>query len=340
MGQIKIVRTSDRQIFKSCRQKWDFGSKVRMNYEPLQGLKVFEVGTSIHAGMEAGYDPRIYKLLSWSERSALMVAAYVESTKQQMADALLAANEETTPEHLKEDYDERLELGIGMLENYANHYKDNDFYEVLYVEIEFEVEIPGLPGYVYQGRIDAIVRDKNGRIWIVDHKTRGQFGDTEWADMDEQSGSYCWAIQEMLGIKVHGVVFNELLKAAPKPPQVLQSGNLSKNKQWRGTRDYFIKCLAENGQGLSGYEDFIDYLGSRPNPYFRRIQVHRSQRELQLLGERIQLEALDMYDPNVRIYPAPGMFNCMGCSYRVPCLAKMDGSDYQHILDSNFKKRT
>jgi len=335
---MQIVRTSDRQMFKSCRRKWDLGSKIRQNLEPIRSPAAFEFGTAIHAGLEAYYDPRSWSTFSWSDRRQFALDGF----RRELAEQLNARREPDTGAISLEDemdFQERTLLGEGMLKHYCEYWQDKDTFTPLKTEIEFEVPVPGLQDTVYQGRIDALVEDQHGGYWIVDHKTRGQFGGTDHYELDEQSGSYCWALQEMLGLKIEGVIFNELLKSVPKKPELLVRGGLSKNRSQRTTYELYLQALKDNNIAPHDYLDFLEFLREKGNPFFRRIQVHRSQTELKNLGEQIRQEALDMFDPNLRIYPAPGMFNCMGCSYRLPCLAINDGSDVQWIIEANFKKR-
>ncbi len=47
-----------------------------------------------------------------------------------------------------------------------------------------------------------------------------------------------------------------------------------------------------------------------------------------------------MLDPNLRIYPNPNRFTCMQCAFRSPCIAKNDGSDYEFLLNADFRQRT
>jgi hypothetical protein len=195
----------------------------------------------------------------------------------------------------------------------------------------------------YQGRIDLLVEDKDGRYWIVDHKTAAQFGNNDWLDLDEQGGSYCWALSTMLNIPIAGVIYNKLLKAYPEPPAELkrpQGGrNYSVNKQQRTTYDVYLKCLKENNEPIAPYMEYLEYLKGEGNPFFQRVPVRRTQTEQKNLQHQIGLEAIDMLNDPV-IYPNAGMFNCMGCWFKTPCLAMNDGSDYQYILNSLYKKRS
>jgi len=371
-----IIRTSDRGIFKDCRQRWDFTSKIRQDYEPKGGQIHFNFGTSIHAGLETRYNPLIT-----SNNEELAIAAFLGSEQGFMKAEAKLYIDEILPQEKIDEFNERRELGVGMLKHYFQWCKDtDDILRVVKVEIEFEVPIPATPKLletlranptlfaagvdelhgavpgkdwflhcwcddcglshpvVYQGRVDMIVEDKHGRYWIWDHKTAGQFGSTEYFDLDDQCGSYIWALQRMLGLPIMGVVYNRLLKAVPHPPEVLKNGSLSKNKQQRTTYDLYIKAMELHAQPYAPYAEFLEFLKAKPNQFFQRVEVHRAAVEIPIIERRILMEAIDMLD-DPKIYPNPGMFTCMGCAFKTPCLATQDGSDVEFILRTNYQKR-
>lgn len=342
-----IIRTSDRLTFKKCRLQWDLGSKIRQNWEPNKIDNNLTFGTGVHGGMEALYDP-----MAWPYPGP-------QGVRIALAHAgLLRAYPPTGDDN----YAEYVELGKGMLNHYVEWAADWDAtITPVYTEIEFEVPIPaspvvaptsrfgvsvdgqllcdGMPVF-YQGRLDLIVQDQYGKYWIVDWKTTGRIeGSHEWLEMDEQISSYCWAIQMMLGIPIEGFVYVELLKDMPKQPKVLKNGTLSVDKSQNTTLRLYLDKLAEMGYAdLSPYEDMLQVLRAQGNKFFRRTEVHRTQRELEILGRRIALEAVDILnDPS--IYPTPGKFNCGRCDFKAPCLAMADGSDATWMLNDGYHKR-
>lgn len=356
-----IIRTSDRGTFRNCRQQWDWSSKIRQNLEPSQRYAPFEDGSTWHAGMETYYNPVTWHLLDnpataiavqQSSREVL-VATHEASIKE--AGKLMGVDE--LPLERLEEYDERLTMLKGMLEHYFVWAPTVDDFKPVKIEIEFEVpiyiyndgfnteeqyHIDGNP-VVYQGRLDGIVEDPQGRYWILEHKTAGQFGNTEWLELDAQCGSYAWAIQKQLGVKIAGIIYSQALKKAPAVPKPLVSrreGRLfSVNKQQRTTYDLYTAELTKHGEDLSKYSEYLNYLRDKGNPFFRRIEIHRNAASLDYMGNTIFMEAREMLnDP--AIYPSPGMFNCNFCRFREPCISKQNGYDYEFILDELFIVRS
>lgn len=361
-----IIRTSDRGTFKRCRQLWDFSSKIRQNLEPLRVDSNLTFGTAIHRGLEVYYEPVTWDKVPAATLKQLAVKAFLDEWEKYRPDPTDADDEEISAfVHLQE-------LGEKMLDGYVNWSQATDEFKPVHVEVEFEVPIkvpfepePKLPypltyndrtyelhrmniegdklpkPVVYQGRLDMIVEDEDGGYWIVDHKTTAAFNDSilDYLSLDPQCGSYAWAIQQQLGIKIEGVIYNQLLKTAPEKPKTLKSGEFSTDKRQNTTLALYKEACVERGRMPSNKEvEFMVWLEENKKPYFKRWVVRRSQPELELIGQEILLEALDMVGTPV-IYRNPTQFNCVRCPFRVPCLSKWEGSDYDFILDSNYKVR-
>lgn len=370
LGPLPIIRTSDRNQWRRCRVAWNFSSKLRGNLEYSPGIEPLDFGSAIHEGMEVLYDPKRWtanpeiKEVQYLEAIAAFRKWMFAWKKRMVATGFWEAQ--------KERYEELMELGEGMLWHYIEWAKPHDTnWKPLYTEIEFEVPIPvpsehytrvnahpmfrtlhlegqeeytdsvylhtlygskWVPVY-YQGRIDLIVEDlTTHKYWIVDHKTAAQFGNTEWLDLDTQGGSYVWAIKQMLGIDVDGVIYNQLRKKAPEPPAQLKNGSLSKNKSQNTTVIMFRKELERLGLSSTPYEEFLSTFEGQE--YFRRPEILRSQDELRQIAEDILTEAMDMLgDPS--IYPNPGMFTCGSCQFKQPCMMRQDGSDYEWYISNS-----
>lgn len=353
-----IIRTSDRLQWKRCRRSHHFSSIMHQNLVPNRTAKPLEFGTDWHEAMASLYDPDTWALV----RDSKTRGPILESVRQVFVNANFGhrANHADPDsgyidQEVRDDYDERQTLGLLMLDGYFDWSIDVDEFTPVHVEVDFEVPIltpEGTEMYcdchdwpvVYQGRLDGIVQDAFGWYWILEHKTAGQFGDTEHLQLDEQTGSYAWAIQRMLGIRVQGVIYNEAVKKVAHPPQELmrprEGRNFSVNKQADTTYELALRTLTKAGEDLELYDDFLGYLKLQGNKFFRRTQVHRNIHELKDQGLRIYYEAKEMISPDTVPYPNPSRFNCMMCSFRQPCIAMNDGSDYQFLIEEDYRIRT
>lgn len=346
-GPKHVIRTSDRGMFKSCRQKWDFGSFSRGRWRPLVTPRPLEFGTALHGAWDTYYDPDMWHVPR-AQMLPLVQSRFLEICKEQKAQYLELRHD--LPYELEEEFESRVQLGLGMLEHYVKWAPKVDQFTPVKVEVSFEVPIPdpngeqmlclchGWPVF-YQGRIDGIVKDHFGFYWILEHKTTALMASTEFLDLDDQCGSYAWALMQ-LGVPVKGVIYNEALKDYPEPPKPLvrtrEGRNFSINRQQRTTYEVYLETIKAAGENIALYEEFLSYLRDNGNPFFRRTQVHRSDTELRNLGRRIYDEAYDMLHPDLRIYINPGRFTCQFCSYRQPCVSKQEGTDYEFILQELF----
>lgn len=314
-----VIRTSDRGYFKRCRTLWDLTSKIRQNWEPIQRYPAFDFGTAMHEGLRAYYDPSTWGNLKLQRKNA----------KEAFAETYEALITKVTVGDVEFELQatESINLGLMMLDYYFMWAPEQDKgMTPLYVEIEFEVPIPGVPGCIYQGRIDLIIEDEFG-YWIVDHKTAKQFGDSMWLSLDDQCSSYAWAIAKQLGLDVRGVVYNQLKKSPPHPPKILKSGALSVNKQQDTTFEVFLKACRELNHDPRWYREYLRYLKHNPKEFVRRTRVNYRPEALEIVEKRIAMEAKEMSNPNVQIYPSPSPMNCNGCRFFIPCLQIQEGSE-------------
>ena len=272
----QIVRTSDRSTFKRCRVLWDWTSKIRQNYEPLRRIAAFDFGTAIHAGLEAYYDPETW----WDDRAkkeSYACVAFRESIRRVQLKVAEAGVE------VDDGFAEERELGLGMLDHYFRWAPEHDD-SLRPVLVEQEFEVPLYAGSVYQGRVDLVVEDRFG-YWIVDHKTTATFGGTEWLALDDQCSSYAWALERQLGLRVRGVIYNELRKKLPHRPKLLNRGVLSLDKSQETTHDIYLQTILDEGFDPKPYTDFLAYLKEYPKEFFRRTRVTFTPRHSRHRGE-------------------------------------------------------
>ena len=204
----------------------------------------------------------------------------------------------------------------------------------------------GLP-VVYAGRLDMLARDENNHLWIFDWKTARSIPDDHtFLYLDDQVGSYVWALRRGLGIDVKGFVYREIRKGFPQPPKqnkVRRLGRIFSVAQNQDTDyDTYLATVSEQDKqafedGL--YDEFLEFLKNEGIVYYSNSQIAKSPLELDEIERNIGYEALDMIDPSLRIYPSAGRFGCSFCAFREPCMEKNSGGDYQYGLDTLFEVR-
>lgn len=370
MSKYHEIHTSERRSFRGCRRRWDWA--YRQGYVPDITPKPLEFGIAYHEALEQFFWPDRWDSTTPQEKLSVAVQKFYDITEAQRDRYLSLTNQRELEVAQGDDYTARIELGIGMLTYYATHVHPvaDGWFKPVATEIPFEVPLEDVdnPGntlkcsdsphcgqvhpndgdgadVVYSGRVDMLIEDlRYGGYFIWDHKTAAQLTyDDGFLQLDDQVGSYTWAIRNVLGVDVKGFVYAEYRKAFPSPPTLLRNGKrFSVNKQQATTHEIFVSTVSDiDPDGLEDgtYDDYIAYLKSNDAPQFhKRFAILKTEKELEGIGEALHIESADIVDPRLRIYPAVGKFSCGNCAYRQPCLAKFMGEDYSYTLGSLFQK--
>ena len=277
-----------------------------------------------------------------------------------------------SPDH--NEYMELKHLGVEMMRFYKTYAEKNDNFVVLMTEHDFSVPIWDFenntllraidtreesPNYgklleVHaRGRLDAIKQSMiNGKLGIVDHKTAEKVGEDYFTKLetDEQCTSYLWAAEieakyydlPHKGEPLEEVIYNTLRKYYPREPTEVRGGMFSVNRETEScTYDMLMEWIKRNAPGVpltdkqQGYVDWLKEVGDEQ--FIIRKMVLRNRHQLANAGYRLYLEAMDMLDPTLRIYPnLRGDFTCLNCQFRAPCLAKEDGGDWKQLIHDNY----
>jgi len=137
-------------------------------------------------------------------------------------------------EHIDTLYPERMgdekqradwHLATAMMKAYAARYPEEDF-EVVALEKTFESNIvnpatgASSRSFTLAGKVDGIVK-KDGQYFLLEHKTASLIDsgylERLWGDFQIQL--YCWYIEQTLGWRISGIVYNILAKAKLRQKQ-------------------------------------------------------------------------------------------------------------------------
>jgi len=254
------IHTSEIRSFLGCRRRWNWAYRERI--VPDTPAKPLEFGIAFHVAMEKFYTPDTWSDTTPSEKTKNAVDAFIAIAEDQRIAYLRATGQSALIQADGDDYAERIDLGIGMLEWYGKqiHPKEDHWFRPVMVEVPFQVPIinpaTGEPlvcraplvdsveeltpwkeglrtcGQVHEygavvtfdGRIDAIVQDMvNGGYLIWDHKsTKAIRRDDRLLHLDPQVNGYSWAALIGLDIDIRGFLYVEYRKDYPKPPEPLK----------------------------------------------------------------------------------------------------------------------
>lgn len=328
------IRTSERLLFRRCRRLWGWVSPFRMNLEVKHRPDYFWFGTGMHWALE---DYHGYNLYGNPARAfwAYYLACKEARTLPPTADDLIVA-------------------GIGMMEYYADIWLGLGNREPLptfYVdgrpmcELRFEIPLPIEDAHgnqvLYRGTIDRVIEDEHGRLWVGEYKSAKAFRLYHF-DTDDQITAYCWALQTIFPDReVAGVCYQQHKKTFPVPPKILKTtGKVSTAANQNTNYALYNRTLKdvygdwdnfpmENKVYLNklAAEETEDYDG-----YVRRDWIYRNQHQLAAQGEKILLEAEEILNPNLALYPNPSKDCSWQCPLEPVCVAMDDGSDWESLL--------
>lgn len=227
-------------------------------------------------------------------------------------------------------------------ETVQGYFADNNFSFVA-AEVPFSVPLKNSPHSI-AGRIDQIVRHKDGTYWLVEFKTVG--GDDgslalssreEYISFEMQSGMYCLAARKM-GYPVKGMIYNLIWKKSPDHPTTLKGGKeLSKARSLKTTDlIYEDDVLHHYGYIPDDFNHLIDYYRAKRPHFFRREAIVRRDAYLTSLERDLHYIA---EDHQMRSNTPVGGPHCKWCQFKDVCMVRMTGGDWQRRLKQDFMEK-
>jgi hypothetical protein len=348
---MKLVRGSEVSDFLRCRLRWQY-AWVDGYRSKKQNGKLF-IGTLIHKYLEHWYNGE-------GHPHAEMQRMFEESDTETM-DQL--------------ELNEMWSMARKVTE-YYDQFHSQERLNVIATELQFAIPLDD--EIVYTGTIDLLYLDEDENIRFMDHKSTDSLVKYEKAaGMDRQISRYWWALQQLLqGIgfilqkyiddqgkeqekwvqvkehslwsklgsgqkEVAGFSYNIILKAVPEPPKVLAKGNLSKDKSQSTTFELYVKAIEQYGLNKDDYVDFLQHLAVNGKKFFSRINVNRLQPEIDNAIEEFYVTAMDsqiIRRSMTRIYRNINGDCSWDCSFKDVCVAGMDGSNVNYLLNIAFNK--
>ncbi len=330
-----VIRTSDRSSFKRCRRKWGWHSGLKHNLKVKDSPSYFWIGTGGHFALEDyhGYNHFGHPVEAFN--------AYTAACKQFMRKHKFG---------LPDDWEEQTTLAGGILEHYLIWLQQREAHKTVWVDGEPQVEIkcqipipvsppPGFDRVVYQLTLDRLV-EIEGEYWITDYKFYKSFGQGDLS-FDQQMGAYIWGAQTIFDKPIAGAIFHEFVKNIPKEPRILSTGRLSHAKKQTTThriyREALINMYGEVAKAPKPNIDCLNDLAAQESEdrdkFIKRTKTRRTEQQQQAQGSMILLEAADMCNPDLPLYPNPTRDCSWDCSLQDICLMIDRDDDWGSTLE-------
>lgn len=178
---------------------------------------------------------------------------------------------------------------LALFEGYQKRWQESDrmTYETIGTEMRFDAPLmnPETGGvsktFHLSGKIDALAKEKTmGKVVIVEHKTTGQDigpGSDYWRKLPidgQVSGYYCGA--EALGHEASTCLYDVIRKPTIKPYKATPEEKRKYNKDGSLSK----ACREFDETPDEWYERLSADIESRPDYYYARIEISRSDNDL------------------------------------------------------------
>lgn len=348
--RVAVLRTSDRLAFKHCRRKWDWTSHLRCGLQTIVTADPLWMGSGMHYALEDFHGENKYG----SPGMAFM--AYAKAYRI------------SYPKKIPPDWQELANLCKGMMDYYSDYWLiGRDPMETYVVDgipqveanIKVTVSWELIEEYCrrtgdkekyarirseydrveYSGQLDRVVVDDNGQIWIMEYKSAKVIQTTHYLT-DPQVSAYCWMADATYSLPVAGVIYQQHKKALPHEGRILKNGSVSTAQNQATTHRMYRKTLLDvYGDAGNFPEDNVKLLNQLAreengdaDTFIRRDRIYRNANTSAAESQKILMEAVDMLDPSLVLYPNPTRDCSRMCNLLDACVSMDDGSDYKHQL--------
>lgn len=198
----------------------------------------------------------------------------------------------------------------------------------------------GERGIAFVGKIDAVVQDKLGRVWLMEHKTFKKLPDEDFRWTNQQANFYTWVMPQIGFPKPDGVLWDYIRTKVPAIPPTLKSGGLTKRKDIDTTYDTYYQAIIDNGLDPEDYKDILESLEGNEENFYRRIflptrndiilpiveDMINTAKEIHYLGEVLKTRNLGRH--------------CSYCSFKQICQVELMGGDSEFIKKTEYQPST
>lgn len=271
MSDIEIVTKSRLASFATCQRLHDL--TYNQGYRSIAPRELADFGSLFHAGLDAWWSEYMFDRdpLPGIALSAALVGmgSYRRDKAPAIDDAAMAK-----AELLMAAYDARWSASMAE-------------WEVIGVEVEFMVVLPGRKRLRISGKLDKLLRKRaDGTIWFGEHKTSGADlgpGSTYWEKlrMDPQVSIYHLGVRE-LGYEPAGCLYDVVENPKQRPllatPEELRKYTKATAKE--PSRLYSNQRAAD--ETLDEYRGRLAGLvAETPDRYFARAEIVRLETEIE-----------------------------------------------------------
>lgn len=319
--------------YQRCPQQYvykfiDKIQRAQKSVALFNGINAHEMMKVFFLMLQMGHD----KEYAWN-----MVLEHVEVLTQEASEVMF-------DDELASAVDE-IKMILLVVKNYIDQYSED--WEILHVEEEFIIMLD--TGQVVTFTPDLVVRDRNGSVWIVDHKTTsgGVEGGVPFGDM--QALLYYAGVKSLYP-ETAGFLFSRMRKKLPTQPRLTKTGKTRVADLARIDTTYEIlrDFLQETAPGLLNDETHMRRLAElrdQGNRFFWHEQVYVNDATVEsilmdvgFVIEQIELSKSRGVWPR-HLFESRGYKDCRKCEFEPICQASLLGWDTQDLILDEYEPR-
>lgn len=321
----KIVHVTEVPSFRGCRRKWKY--EYRDNLKPKIDGFPFVLGSAVHLALE-----NRYRAIQQGDKLPLHEQMAIVS---QSFDDNLEDKEVTFEQRI--EINELRELAMQMIRRYdqwCEVYGDWTQAQIWDVEHKFEIRIPGTMVWL-SGKMDLVIRNEANRLAPVDHKTFKNLATDQHLYLDDQMTAYQWILWQETGKAPGSAIYNQLLKAIPKKPELLKDGTRLSKANITSTWQVYREAIAEHGFDETDYYDMEKKLEG--NIFFTRTEAARTVTELKNFTKYLRAAARELFSPSTVLYPSPEWDCTWACPFMSLCKCENEGGDTKALAAALYR---
>jgi RecB family exonuclease len=318
---LPTISHSQLRSYRHCQQQWDY--RYRQLLIPKREGRPLRFGNWVHTALQSHYRGE-----NWRTGHEEYLAEYNALFDEERLELDRGSSRSKGPWEPLPNQVERV------VRSYLWYYR-NDGWKAIAVEVPFamEVTLPDGRHVIIKGRIDLVVQDRNGRYWVVDHKTTTDIPpETAFHSMDPQLIIYPLAVEREMGLVVEGVIYNYIESKAPSLPKLNKDGTISKQEV---KTDYptLYRFLKANDRDVMEYSEVLLSLQEQ-SPFLRRYRLPRTATVTERILAEAKYTTSEILDHTFVTRNVTRQ--CQQCAYENICRGDLFGLDTSFMREQFF----
>jgi hypothetical protein len=222
-----------------------------------------------------------------------------------------------------------------LYEGYCRKYANED---LEYLAFEEFIALDLVKDIRFIGYIDKRVKDSNGRMFLLDHKSHRVIPNDDQRFTDLQKVFYVWAFNHINSSKqATGFIWDYIRTKAPTVPERLKSGELSQAKNIDTDYWTYLGEIKKHKLDVSKYMDFLATLKKKADTRYIRVTIPNPSKKLvdtlvaDLKSTAIEIHTSKSRDRNMtRMCPSD-------CDFYNLCRAEVSGLDADYVRKNEYE---